>query len=68
MGYAMIIGECVACKRTVAFHPRKVPSILVNGVKRELCEMCARRWKAMHPDSNYVIQEGAYGPFPEEEL
>lgn len=68
MGYAFVIGNCVACKRTVAFNPHKVPSLLVNGVRRELCEMCARRWNEMHPDQARQILEGAYEPLPEEEL
>jgi hypothetical protein len=57
-GYAMVLGDCFACKRPFMFNPTHVPSVLIdpaNGLppdmggdpgraRREpLCEACVTR-------------------------
>lgn len=71
MGYVLCMGACFACKKPFSFNPNKVPSIRVDGMKREVCESCIRlanpRRKANGLDE-IVIRDGAYEPMPEEEL
>jgi hypothetical protein len=50
------------------FNPRKVPCLVVDGVRREICEMCARKWNELHPGEAREIPAGAYEPASEEEL
>lgn len=68
MGYALVIGFCIACKRKIGFNPHKVPSLMVNGHREPLCESCANRWNQLHPENARPIQEGAYQEFDENEL
>lgn len=68
MGYAMMIGVCAACKQPVSFNPHKVPSLRINGVKREICRNCAERWNELHPENARPILDGAYDYFDENEL
>lgn len=42
MSYVTIMGPCYGCKRVFSFHPNKVPSIRVNGVREPICESCVR--------------------------
>lgn len=71
-GYAFMLGSCAACAIPIMFHPHKVPSLRVNGVKQPICRACAERWNQIHRIDKGLepvpIQEGAYEPFPEEEL
>lgn len=48
MGYAICLGFCIACKRQIAFNPRRVPSVRVRngrpdpeGTREPLCRDCA---------------------------
>lgn len=68
MGYGLMYGVCVACKRTIAFNPRKVPSLMVNGKREPICIDCANRWNQIHPENARPIMEGAYDYFDENEL
>lgn len=68
MGYAIMIGQCCACKQTVHFNPHKVPSLMIDGKRMELCRKCAERWNELHPDLARPILPGAYDPLREEEL
>jgi len=68
MGYAFVVGCCVACHKTFSFNPRRVPSLIYKGRREPLCRECAERWNEIHQDSRREILEGAYDPFPEEEL
>lgn len=71
-GYAFIMGPCVACRRMIAYHPHKVPSLVVNGERRPLCEDCFNRWNEIHRTSQGLPAEplnpDAYEPCPEEQL
>jgi hypothetical protein len=68
MGYAYMVGHCVACKQLIQFNPHAVPSLLVNGVKEPLCRECAERWNQIHPENARPIRKDAYSMIPEEEL
>ncbi len=68
MGYMIVIGDCVACRRRIQFNPYRVPSIRVHGEREPLCEACARRWNLLHPEQARPILPGAYDPIgPEDE-
>lgn len=68
-GFAIAVGECVACGSRVAFNPVFVPSLRVGGVKRELCKACYERWNQIHRTSKGLapipLHPEAYGPCPE---
>jgi hypothetical protein len=68
VGYAIMMGNCCACKRTIAFNPRAVPSLVVNGTREPLCRQCAERWNELHPENARPIRDDAYGPIDEREL
>ena len=68
MGYALMMGFCVACKNPIQFNPHKVPSLVINGKREPICINCANRWNQLHPEAAREIQPGAYNPIPEEEL
>ena len=68
MGFAYMMGFCIACKLPISFNPHAVPSLMVNGTREPLCRMCATRWNEMHPENARPIQPNAYDPIPEEEL
>jgi hypothetical protein len=68
MGYAIMYGICVACKRTIAFNPHKVPSLMINGKREPICKNCAERWNELHPENARPIQDGAYDYMDENEL
>lgn len=40
MGYAMMIGTCVACGCTFTFNPVRVPSITTEHGKEPVCLNC----------------------------
>jgi len=68
MGYAIMFGCCCACGTMISFNPSKVPSLRINGKREPLCEGCANKWNALHPEQARPIQEGAYEPCDENEL
>jgi hypothetical protein len=68
MGYAIMLGFCVACKQPISFNPRKVPSLKVDGIRQPICKSCADRWNVLHPENARPIQDGAYEHFDENEL
>ena len=71
MGSVLCHGTCFSCKQLFSFNPHKVPSIPIEGVRREICRDCVesvnpeRIAKGLDP---IVIRDGAYEPMPEEEL
>lgn len=51
MAYMFVVGQCVACHRTICFNPHHVPSLRVNGVREPLCEGCHGEWNRIHRTS-----------------
>jgi hypothetical protein len=43
MGYVTVTGICYGCKKPFSFHPNKVPSIRINGVREPICKDCVDR-------------------------
>jgi hypothetical protein len=68
MGYAIMMGFCVACGIPIQFNPHAVPSIMVNGKREPLCRGCAIRWNELHPENARPIKDDAYEPIDENEL
>lgn len=68
MGYAIMIGTCIACKVLIHFNPHKVPSLMVNGRREPLCENCANKWNQLHPENARPIDPEAYEAMDENEL
>ena len=36
----LVISACYGCGNLFTFHPHKVPSIVVEGTRRPICETC----------------------------
>lgn len=72
MGYAFIIGACIACGRIFTFHPHHVPSSsAVTGKREPVCRNCMNRINAKRREMGlepFPILPDAYGACPEEEL
>lgn len=71
MGFYYCIGRCVACGQVFMFNPDRVPSIRIDGVRREACRDCvdvanAKRERLGLPP--HAILPGAYQPAEEGEL
>lgn len=71
MGVYYCVGCCVVCRKNFMFNPHRVPSIRIDGVRREVCRDCfdvanAKRKKlGVEP---HKILAGAYEPAEEGEL
>lgn len=39
----LAMGECYGCKRIISFHPHRVPSLTVQGVRQPICRNCIER-------------------------
>jgi len=70
--FAFVLGQCVACQAPIAFNPIYVPSLRINGVKRELCRSCFDKWNKIHRTNKDLepipLHPQAYEPCPESEL
>ena len=64
MGYAIVMGPCLCCKRPFAFNPRRVPSHEGEPICRE-CMGEINREKAEAGMRPFVIPVDAYEPLPE---
>jgi hypothetical protein len=40
MAFVSVIGTCYGCGKPFSFHPNKVPSIRVDGVRQPICKSC----------------------------
>lgn len=70
-GWVSCIAPCIGCGQPFAFHPHRVPSVVVNGSREPICQSCVdqanprRIAEGLEP---IVPLPGAYEPCPEEEL
>ena len=65
MGYMMVIGPCFGCGRTFSFHPDRVPSITINGIREPICLNCVERANPIRVQNGLDpirILPGAYEP------
>lgn len=66
-GYAVLIGSCYACRRTITCHPRLVPSVRNQPV----CRSCMDQVNGMRRDAGLEeikIHPRAYEAAEESEL
>jgi hypothetical protein len=68
MGFVSVLGDCYVCRKPFTFHPHKVPSTRVNGVREPICreciEMVNEKRKAIGSPLIEVLP-GAYDPADE---
>lgn len=43
MSWVTMHAACYCCKQPFEFHPNKVPSIRVGGVREPVCRTCVER-------------------------
>lgn len=43
MGYISVVGTCYSCGKPFSFHPNKVPSLVINGVREPICKDCVNK-------------------------
>ena len=70
MGYFFALSPCFGCGRPFVYHPQKVPSLLVNGVREPVCEDCVDRANPLRKQNGLaeiVPLPGAYEPGNEDE-
>lgn len=71
-GYALAMGPCVRCKRVFSFNPVRVPSVVVLGSRRPICQDCVDQINPMRlaaglepivplPDAYDGCEEGELG-------
>ena len=71
MGYAIMLGQCIACKAPMSFHPHKVPSIRVNGIREPVCKQCIETANVKREEmglEKFRIPDDAYAACDESEL
>jgi hypothetical protein len=69
LGYYFMLAPCVACGKPFGFHPDKVPSLRVNGVREPVCQDCVRRASVLRTAKGLpliVPLPGAYEPAEED--
>lgn len=67
MGYAFVLGQCGACRRTFTFNPLFVPSL--NNIP--FCKDCIAKANVVRAEKGLeplVIHPEAYEPLNEEQL
>jgi hypothetical protein len=63
MGYVFVMSSCYGCGRVFSFHPNKVPSVTVEGMRRPICLPCVERVNPMRAKNGLpliVPLPGAY--------
>jgi len=71
MGVYQAYGPCYICRRPFFFHPHRVPSVRVNGVREPICEACMARVNADRQAAGrttFDVLPGAYGAADEHEM
>jgi hypothetical protein len=71
MGYALMFGPCISCRRVFSFNPLRVPSIRVNGEKEPVCRECiiaANPMRKKNGLAEFEIHPDAYEPANENDL
>ena len=69
--FVFITGPCLTCKNIFSYHPNKVPSVRVNGVREAVCKTCIdaaniKRREIGMTDLTYA--DDAYEGCPEAEV
>ncbi len=70
-GYVFITGSCYGCKKLFSFHPNKVPSLRVNGMRMPFCKHCIDAANPKRIENGLPVltySDDAYEGCPEEEV
>lgn len=65
MGYVFALGRCIGCGRHFTFHPERVPSLLVDGIREPVCRACVECVNPIRRANGFleiVPLPGAYAP------
>jgi hypothetical protein len=71
MGVFHMLAPCLVCGKPFTFHPHKVPSVRVEGVRRPVCWACIERANIKRRVMGMPLIKvlpGAYDPADESEL
>ena len=71
MAYALVWSPCVGCGAIFGYHPHKVPSVRIKGVREPICRSCVERANPVRRErglAEIAIQPGAYDPCADHEL
>lgn len=71
--YAIMLGQCFLCERTILFNPHKVPSVMdEHGKKQPTCARCIEAANVLRAERGLPPWApplpGAYDAIPAEEL
>lgn len=64
-GAVFCLAPCIGCGGLFCFHPDRVPSLLVDGVREPICEDCVRAVNPIRKANGLeeiVPLPGAYEP------
>ena len=56
-GFVSVMAPCCSCRQVFTFHPNKVPSVRIKGVRQPVCRTCIKR-------ANVQRQANGLEPFP----
>lgn len=65
MAYMSVISPCYACRQLFSYHPDRVPSIRVDGIRQPICQSCVDRANVKRKENGLppiVPLPGAYEP------
>lgn len=71
MGYFCITSTCAVCRALITYHPHKVPSVRVEGVRQPICRPCVDEINPLRVEHGLPaipIQDGAYDAADESDL
>lgn len=71
MGYVLVTGSCICCKRVICFSPTKVPSLPINGQREPICRECIVAANVVRKEKGLTeirILPGAYDADDENEV
>ena len=71
MAYVFVTSACVGCGRIFSYHPNKVPSVRVHGVREPICQACIVRANAEREKNGLPpikILPGAYEAADEDDV
>jgi hypothetical protein len=65
MGTLFACGRCLFCGRSFAFHPDRVPALVIQGVREPVRRSCVERAHPVRTEKGppeIVVLPGAYAP------
>ncbi|MCK5018122.1 MAG: hypothetical protein KAS32_13780 [Candidatus Peribacteraceae bacterium] len=71
MAFVSVVGRCIGCGRPFSFHPNKVPSLTVKGIREPVCKACVDRANPIRKEKGLppiTYSEDAYSGADESEI